>query len=90
MGETEKNNSTSSLIANECSPKVARIFGQYKKPFNDGVVVKECTSAVAETSLEGKRKQKFSFSKIKYFILKAKKQFFHFHYFMFICSRSLP
>ena len=43
-----------SLRANECSPRVAWIFGQYKKPFTDGGVVKECMSAVADALLEGK------------------------------------
>ena len=27
---------TAQQHANECSPRVARIFGQYKKPFPDG------------------------------------------------------
>ena len=47
---------TAQQRANECSLKVTWILGQHKKPFTDGVVVKECMNAVAETLLEGKQK----------------------------------
>lgn len=43
--------------ANESCLRAAWILGQHKKPFTDGVVVKECLSAVAETVLQGKQKQ---------------------------------
>ena len=61
-----------SLKANECSPRAAWIFGQYKKPFSDGGVIKECMSAVDENLLEGKQKKKSCFSKIAFFILRCK------------------
>ena len=42
--------------ANECSLKLAWIFGQHQKPFTDGRVVRNCMNAVADTSLDGKQK----------------------------------
>ena len=50
------NASTAQQRANECSLRIAWIVGQHKKPFSDGMVVKECMSAVAETLLDGKQK----------------------------------
>ena len=47
---------TAQQRANECSLKVTWILGQHKKPFTDGVFVKECMNAVAETLFEGKQK----------------------------------
>ena len=47
---------TAEQRANECSLKVTWILGQHKKPFTDGVFVKECMNAVAETLFEGKQK----------------------------------
>lgn len=48
---------TAQQRAHECSLRVAWILGQHKKPFTDAGLVKECMSAVAETSLEGKQKE---------------------------------
>lgn len=45
--------------AHECSLRVYWVVGQHEKVFTDGGLVKECTSAVAETLLEGKQKQEF-------------------------------
>ncbi len=57
---TELPDSSHSFIAqqraNEYSMKIARISWQHKKTFSDGIIVKECLNAAAETLLEGKQK----------------------------------
>ena len=60
---TTKNNNSAwrSQRLDEFSPRVAWIFGQYKKPVTDGGIVQECMSEVAEILLEGKQTQKCYF-----------------------------
>ena len=76
----------SSLRVYECSHRVAWIFGQYKKPFTDGGVVKEYMSAVTETETE-----MFLF-KIKYFILRCTifKELFYLFSLMYFLMPYLP
>ncbi len=58
------NSFTAQQRSHECSLRVAWILGQHKKPFTDGVIVKECMSAVAETLYEGKQQEELC-TKIK-------------------------